>query len=74
MGATALHFEFNRRTGLQQRGQQQVQHLAANFDLGAAIGGGADHLAFNHLPRLQGQRLQGAGPRNGYELGELSGN
>lgn len=71
--SAALHLELERLAGLDQQGQDQVQHLAGDLDLGAAIGRRADDLAVQHLAGLQGKRLQRTAASGGNELGELIG-
>jgi hypothetical protein len=48
--AHALHLELDRLAGLYGGRQHQAQHLPANFNLRAAIGGRTDDLGIEHLP------------------------
>lgn len=69
LGAGALHFETEQiacRGGLWQ---QQVQQLARNLHLRAAIGRGANHPAIKDLTGLQGKLLQGPAARSRDNLG-----
>jgi hypothetical protein len=46
----ALHFQLDGFAGRDQRRQDQVQHLAADFDLRGAIGRWTHDLRIQHLP------------------------
>jgi hypothetical protein len=67
--ARALNFEPDVLTGLHQGRQNQIEHLAADFHLRAAIGRRSDDSGVEHLSRLQCQGLQRAGPGGSDELG-----
>jgi hypothetical protein len=69
--AAALHLEAKCFTGLGQYRQQEIEHLAGDLDLRAAVRSRADHLALDHLARLQRQCLQSAAARGDHELGKL---
>jgi hypothetical protein len=71
--AGTLHFKLDGFAGLHHRRQHQVEHLPANFDLRAAIGGRADDPGIDHLPRLQSQRLQRPGSGCCDKLGQFRG-